>query len=47
MKKADHSWVKEFPGAVTVCDTDGIITEMNDKAAKVFEADGGRASDWQ
>src|SRR5512136_3022603 len=42
MKKTDHSWVKEFPGAVTVCDPDGIIIEMNDKAANVFEEDGGR-----
>jgi len=42
MKKMDNSWVKEFPGAVTVCDPDGIIIEMNDKAAKVFKEDGGR-----
>ncbi len=43
MKTPEYSWVKEFPGAVTVCDADGIITGMNDKAAKTFEADGGRA----
>ena len=36
-----ESWVREFPGAVTVCDRDGIILEMNDKSAKVFEEDGG------
>ena len=36
-----HEWIKEFPAAVTVCDQDGIILEMNDKAAKTFEADGG------
>ena len=35
-------WVKEFPAAVTVCDGDGIILDMNDKAAKTFEKDGGR-----
>jgi len=35
-------WVREFPGAVTVCDTDGRIIEMNDKAAEAFEKDGGR-----
>jgi transcriptional regulator with PAS, ATPase and Fis domain len=40
---ANHDWVKEFPGAITICDPDGIILEMNDKAAKTFEADGGRA----
>jgi PAS domain S-box-containing protein len=26
-------WWKEFPGAVTVCDRDGVILEMNRKAA--------------
>ena len=35
-------WVKEFPAAVTVCDEEGIILEMNDKAAKTYENDGGR-----
>ena len=37
------AWVKEFPGAVTVCDGDGIIIEMNDRAAVTFAEDGGRA----
>lgn len=37
------SWTDEFPGAVTVCDRHGIIIEMNEKSAKTFEADGGRA----
>ena len=36
----DHAWVKEFPGAVTVCDRKGLILEMNDRAAQVFAADG-------
>jgi hypothetical protein len=36
-------WTKEFPGAVTVCDRDGVITEMNDRSVSTFEADGGRA----
>ena len=35
-------WTKEFPAAVTVCDENGIILDMNDKAAKTFEKDGGR-----
>jgi len=39
----ERTWVREFPGAVTVCDRDGVILEMNDKAAAVFQADGGRA----
>ena len=25
-------WIKEFPGAITVCDEHGIILDMNDKA---------------
>jgi DUF438 domain-containing protein len=43
MKNPENAWVKEFPGAVTICDPDGIILEMNDKAARTFEADGGWA----
>ena len=39
----EHGWIKEFPGAVTVCDPLGIIIEMNDKAAGTFEKDGGYA----
>lgn len=38
----ENAWIKEFPAAVTVCDAEGILLEMNDKAAKTFEADGGR-----
>jgi transcriptional regulator with PAS, ATPase and Fis domain len=40
---SEHDWVKEFPGAITVCDPDGIILEMNDRSEQVFAADGGRA----
>lgn len=36
-----HEWVEDFPGAVTVCDTAGIILEMNARAAMTFEEDGG------
>jgi transcriptional regulator with PAS, ATPase and Fis domain len=38
-----NEWYKEFPGAVTVCDREGIILEMNDQSAKLFADDGGRA----
>ncbi len=38
---ADSAWIKEFPGAVTVCDLDGIILSMNEKSAQTFAADGG------
>ena len=37
----EHAWIKEFPAAVTVGDTDAVILEMNDKAARTFEKDGG------
>jgi transcriptional regulator with PAS, ATPase and Fis domain len=36
-----HAWVKEFSAAVTVCDTQGKILEMNSQAVKVFEKNGG------
>ena len=38
-----HDWIKQFPAAVTVCDCKGIILEMNDRAAKTSESDGGYA----
>lgn len=38
----ENEWIKEFPAAVTVCDEEGTLLEMNDKAAKTFEKDGGR-----
>ncbi len=36
-------WFDEFPGAITICDAEGIILDMNDAAAEVFKDDGGRA----
>lgn len=33
---ASFDWVKEYPGAVTVCDTHGIILFMNDRSIQVF-----------
>ncbi len=38
----DHAWVKEFSGALLICDPNGIITEMNDEAVKSFQKNGGR-----
>lgn len=38
-----YSWAKEFPAAVTVTDEEGTIIEMNAKAVKNFEKDGGEA----
>ena len=39
----DSDWLKEFPGAVTVCDKEGTILSMNDKAVQAFAEDGGAA----
>jgi transcriptional regulator with PAS, ATPase and Fis domain len=41
MNKESHSWVNEFIGAITVCDSNGIIVEMNDRAAETFREEGG------
>ena len=38
-----QSWWQEIDAAVTVCDTRGIIVEMNEKAALTYAADGGRS----
>jgi hypothetical protein len=35
-------WIREFPGAATVCDLKGIVLEMNDKSAETFQKYGGR-----
>jgi len=34
-------WVKEFSGAVTVANTEGVIVYMNDLAAKTWKDRGG------
>ncbi len=39
----ENAWIKEFPAAITVSDPDGIILEMNDKAARSMAKDGGLA----
>ncbi len=38
-----NRWVAEFPAAVTVCDAEGRILEMNARSREVFAADGGAA----
>ena len=45
MGKAVNSWgwIEECPAAITVCDREGIIVTMNEKAHAVFLKDGGRA----
>ena len=41
MKSFD--WIEGCPASITVCDREGIIVAMNEKAHKVFLNDGGRA----
>jgi transcriptional regulator with PAS, ATPase and Fis domain len=36
-------WAQQFPAAITVCDLNGTILEMNEKSASVFHKDGGTA----
>jgi hypothetical protein len=36
------AWIQGYPGAITVCDPDGIILFMNDMAIDSHKADGGR-----
>ena len=40
---SDIPWTAEFPGSITVCDSEGVILEMNDQAAAAFQKEGGRA----
>jgi PAS domain-containing protein len=36
-------WFNDCPVAITVCDEQGVILEMNEKAAQIFQKDGGKA----
>ena len=37
----NKDWQKNFPGAITLCDKDFVITYMNDKSLLTFKEDGG------
>jgi transcriptional regulator with PAS, ATPase and Fis domain len=37
----DNNWIREFPAAIAVCDSHGVILAMNDKACQTFADDGG------
>jgi hypothetical protein len=39
----DERWVREFPAAITICDGEGVLLSMNEKAVSTFESDGGAA----
>lgn len=36
-----ENWEKEFPIAITICDLEGKIVDMNNRSAEVFKDDGG------
>ena len=36
-----RAWIPEFPAAITVCDAEGIILEMNEASIRSNAADGG------
>jgi transcriptional regulator with PAS, ATPase and Fis domain len=36
------AWARELGAAITVCDREGRILDMNDRSANTFEKDGGR-----
>ncbi|KAF0108451.1 MAG: PAS fold domain protein [Anaerolineaceae bacterium] len=38
----EHLWTKAFPAEIMVCDTGGVILEMNAEAETFFAEDGGR-----
>lgn len=35
------TWIKEFPAAVVVCDNEGKIMAMNDRACNNYAGEGG------
>lgn len=37
-----YAWVEEFAGSAVVCDPEGIILEMNEKAAIAYKKWGGK-----
>ena len=36
-------WIRDFPNAITICDLEGIVMDLNEKAAAAYEEFGGRA----
>jgi transcriptional regulator with PAS, ATPase and Fis domain len=36
------AWAEEFPGAIMVCDAEGKILDLNERAADSYAEEGGR-----
>ena len=39
---SNNEWVKGFYGAITICDDQGIILELNERSEKTLAEQGGR-----
>jgi hypothetical protein len=39
---SDYDWVRQFAGSIVLCDREGVVLEMNDKAAEGYREEGGR-----
>ena len=37
----EEAWIRDFNATITVCDREGMILDMNNKACRVFEKNGG------
>jgi hypothetical protein len=37
-----HDWIEEFPAAITVCNSAGIVLELNKKAVESFRSQDGK-----
>lgn len=40
-KELKNEWVQNFQVAISVCDTRGVLLEMNEKSKKIFQKSGG------
>lgn len=38
-----NDWFHDLPFAITLCDTEGTLLDMNRAAEELFQSDGGRA----
>ena len=41
MSDPTFDWVRDYPAAISVCDTEGTIIALNRRAAENFRRDGG------
>ena len=42
MRTTSFDWVEHYPAAVSVCNTQGVIVAINQKAAEMFARYGGK-----